>query len=303
MKCPNCNSENPDSNKFCSECGTKLEVTTSIECPNCHSRISSDSKFCSNCGSKLENEELVPTEEVTPECPKGCSSDIKNDGTGVIQFCCPNCGIEWGNIRGILKCPHCGSDDIIYYNEEGFYPYECHACGGMFENGFNPEDKEAYVLSLLANKDKDTHGNKLSKYFDFSGLTLGVSDSQAVIELGGRLVNAKTEEYILPNRTKCSLNMVSRVDDILFTRKKNRNSLPQFYQSLGLHLDMSKEDFIGLFSELGFKILDESNMSGDKVSASCFCREYKLTLKIFYRSWQEEDGHTDGFISFSSTEY
>lgn len=54
MKCSKCNHENPDSNKFCSECGTKLEVNTyNIECPYCHRQIPKDSKFCPDCGNKI----------------------------------------------------------------------------------------------------------------------------------------------------------------------------------------------------------------------------------------------------------
>lgn len=54
MKCPNCNHENPDNNKFCAECGTKLEVNPSmIECLVCHSQIPTDSKFCPDCGSPI----------------------------------------------------------------------------------------------------------------------------------------------------------------------------------------------------------------------------------------------------------
>lgn len=54
MNCPNCNHENPDSNKFCAECGTKLEVNPSIiVCPKCHSQVPADSKFCPDCGTPI----------------------------------------------------------------------------------------------------------------------------------------------------------------------------------------------------------------------------------------------------------
>ena len=55
MKCPICNNENPSSNKFCAECGTKLEANPStIVCPNCHNQVPADSKFCPDCGNKLQ---------------------------------------------------------------------------------------------------------------------------------------------------------------------------------------------------------------------------------------------------------
>ena len=49
MKCPKCQFENPDSAKFCSECGNKLE----IRCPECGKVNPLGSKFCNECGHNL----------------------------------------------------------------------------------------------------------------------------------------------------------------------------------------------------------------------------------------------------------
>jgi class 3 adenylate cyclase/tetratricopeptide (TPR) repeat protein len=49
MKCPKCQAENPDSAKFCSECGNKLE----IRCPECGKVNPLGSKFCNECGHNL----------------------------------------------------------------------------------------------------------------------------------------------------------------------------------------------------------------------------------------------------------
>jgi len=49
MKCPKCQFENPDSAKFCSECGNKLE----IRCPECGKTNLLGSKFCNECGHNL----------------------------------------------------------------------------------------------------------------------------------------------------------------------------------------------------------------------------------------------------------
>jgi class 3 adenylate cyclase/tetratricopeptide (TPR) repeat protein len=49
MKCPKCQFENPDSAKFCNECGNKLEVT----CPACGSVNPLGSKFCNECGHQI----------------------------------------------------------------------------------------------------------------------------------------------------------------------------------------------------------------------------------------------------------
>lgn len=47
MKCNKCDTENPDSNNFCSNCGVKLEEA---KCQNCGEALDTNSKFCGKCG-------------------------------------------------------------------------------------------------------------------------------------------------------------------------------------------------------------------------------------------------------------
>ena len=49
MKCPKCQFENPDSAKFCNECGSRLE----LGCPKCGKPNPPGSKFCNECGHDL----------------------------------------------------------------------------------------------------------------------------------------------------------------------------------------------------------------------------------------------------------
>jgi class 3 adenylate cyclase len=49
MKCPKCQTENPDTKKFCWECGVKLAQA----CPQCGSEILPREKFCGECGHNL----------------------------------------------------------------------------------------------------------------------------------------------------------------------------------------------------------------------------------------------------------
>jgi class 3 adenylate cyclase/tetratricopeptide (TPR) repeat protein len=49
MECPRCQFENPDSAKFCNECGNKLEVA----CSSCGKINPLYSKFCNECGHKI----------------------------------------------------------------------------------------------------------------------------------------------------------------------------------------------------------------------------------------------------------
>jgi class 3 adenylate cyclase/tetratricopeptide (TPR) repeat protein len=67
MKCPKCQFENPDTQKFCGECGTKLEKA----CPNCGSNNPPQYKFCGECGQNL----TLPSEPA----PKDLSFDQKLD--------------------------------------------------------------------------------------------------------------------------------------------------------------------------------------------------------------------------------
>jgi predicted ATPase/class 3 adenylate cyclase len=47
--CSNCGAENPDTNKFCGECGAALAAT----CPSCGSANPAEKKFCGECGTAL----------------------------------------------------------------------------------------------------------------------------------------------------------------------------------------------------------------------------------------------------------
>ena len=49
MECPECKYESPDTNKFCGECGAKLEQV----CPNCSGSNPLQYKFCGDCGHNL----------------------------------------------------------------------------------------------------------------------------------------------------------------------------------------------------------------------------------------------------------
>jgi len=49
MKCPGCQTENPDDNRFCRECGVKL----SVMCPQCEAEVLAGDKFCGKCGQRL----------------------------------------------------------------------------------------------------------------------------------------------------------------------------------------------------------------------------------------------------------
>lgn len=62
MKCPSCQFENPDDNKFCRECGTAF---LSI-CSKCGNELQTGDKFCGKCGNKIKKF-TEDTKSTTPD--------------------------------------------------------------------------------------------------------------------------------------------------------------------------------------------------------------------------------------------
>ena len=76
--CPKCNFQNPQTAKFCSNCGASLQAV-GITCPKCGTSNPAGTKFCSNCGTPLQ---------ATIKCPK-CGTEVQAG----VKFC-PNCGTK-----------------------------------------------------------------------------------------------------------------------------------------------------------------------------------------------------------------
>ena len=51
MKCTKCGTDNPANQKFCGECGSKLEKL----CPFCHEPVNPSAEFCLHCGEYITN--------------------------------------------------------------------------------------------------------------------------------------------------------------------------------------------------------------------------------------------------------
>lgn len=67
VTCPNCQTQNPSSAKFCINCGNKM--VSEEHCPECGGTIVKGAKFCPNCGKKLV--------AVCPNCGKELVSGAK----------------------------------------------------------------------------------------------------------------------------------------------------------------------------------------------------------------------------------
>lgn len=58
IECSSCGAQIEENNKFCTDCGTKIEKTSEKEekeiiCPKCSKKLSSNIKFCTDCGTKM----------------------------------------------------------------------------------------------------------------------------------------------------------------------------------------------------------------------------------------------------------
>src|SRR5713101_3865760 len=76
MHCPSCNSENPETTKFCGSCGAPLEAV----CPNCGAENPPQFKFCGECGTPLRK----PRRSPEPARPRGSplAQNILRDESG-----------------------------------------------------------------------------------------------------------------------------------------------------------------------------------------------------------------------------
>ena len=56
--CKNCGLINPDTNKFCGNCGNSLEKPPTIKCPKCGAEMPVTNKFCGECGTQFNQVEI-----------------------------------------------------------------------------------------------------------------------------------------------------------------------------------------------------------------------------------------------------
>ena len=81
--CPQCKFENPNSNKFCQNCGTSL---TQKICPECGTGVAINAKQCHNCGAEcgmvwLATIVKTPTEQITVSTRESSGDSLKETET------------------------------------------------------------------------------------------------------------------------------------------------------------------------------------------------------------------------------
>ena len=66
MRCTSCQSENPPENRFCEQCGARLEA----RCPQCGITVRPGGRFCGACGHRLSGPDTAaPVATSAPDAP------------------------------------------------------------------------------------------------------------------------------------------------------------------------------------------------------------------------------------------
>ncbi len=63
MVCPSCQADNPQTSRFCDQCGAPLEA----RCPQCAAALRPGARFCGACGHRLTESAQPPTTTLAPE--------------------------------------------------------------------------------------------------------------------------------------------------------------------------------------------------------------------------------------------
>ena len=67
MKCPKCQTENPEGATFCIHCGARVAEDVPPSCPACGTELPAGARFCFKCGHRLVEPAPQPTAPPSPE--------------------------------------------------------------------------------------------------------------------------------------------------------------------------------------------------------------------------------------------
>ena len=159
-KCLQCNAELSSDDKFCTECGAKVEIITN--CPKCSAPIEPGTKFCTECGTNTY--EYKPDTPVTSvqtgnvqtdipatNTPPGMKSkprndpmdDLKETGVGLMKDVEKTGRGLMKDLGGFLdKSSKKSSKNMIKPTKKEQHFLVCDKCGGYYElqKGESPED-------------------------------------------------------------------------------------------------------------------------------------------------------------------
>ncbi len=112
MKCPSCGADNDGSNRFCEQCGARLDAApppaASQTCPSCGAVVLPGEAFCDECGAALNNPAPVAaslSDAPTIQAPAApAAASVASNGQNIT---CPACGHQ--NLPGDQFCDNCGA--------------------------------------------------------------------------------------------------------------------------------------------------------------------------------------------------
>ncbi len=132
ITCPNCGAQNDDANRFCDQCGSRLDAAATpaptpganapatqadptpapamLTCPSCGAQVVPGEAFCSECGASLSDLALPrPTLSDAPTmlAPAPAVTEMAAVSTTESHIC-PVCGHQ--NLPGDSYCENCGVD-------------------------------------------------------------------------------------------------------------------------------------------------------------------------------------------------
>ncbi len=115
ITCPNCGAQNDPANRFCDQCGTRLEPAAPVAspapavaasvCPSCGAAVLPGEAFCDSCGADLTA--LAPA-PVAVAAPTAAAAPAALAPPAEGQLVCAICGTV--ALPGERFCDNCGAD-------------------------------------------------------------------------------------------------------------------------------------------------------------------------------------------------
>lgn len=121
MKCPTCGADNEAGNRFCEQCGSRLDVApgspsapasvaapaaaATATCPSCGATVLPGEAFCDECGASLSN--VAPAAVSLNDAPTVQAPSASSAPSNGQSVTCPACGHQ--NLPGDSFCDNCGA--------------------------------------------------------------------------------------------------------------------------------------------------------------------------------------------------
>ena len=241
-----------------------------MRCPYCGQEHPDNYGFCPITGGRIEKESYYHC-EFQEEQPTLSPDRIFTHDKHIIR-------------NGMIHCVDCDSTNIQRHYRD-VLQYTCRDCGLRFGNG--------------GGENHDAKGNKISSYFKFFNIILGVTKKS---ELDPS--NLEEDDWDADIMKMYDTGIGIACDDgeklikkiILYSEFGEQSSIPKFYRKLGIDFGARMEDNIRKFNELGFKVIpfQESSFHGPAIRVKLpWSNKYQaqLVMDIAYSfPWSDNEG-------------